>query len=376
MELLFWIALGAIAYSYFLYPIILLLLPKRSTRSLGDSQTTRTVSIIITAYNEECRIEEKLKDTLEVIYPAASLELIVASDASSDMTDQIVNRYEKRGFHLVRSDVRKGKEHAQSLAINASHGEFLVFTDVGTRINPEAIQQIVEDFRDPAIGAVSSEDRFQSRDGKMAGEGIYLKYEMWLRRLESSVCSLVGLSGSFFSARRNICTEWDTQVPSDFNVALNCVRQGYVAISDPRVLGFYVDLADERREYQRKVRTVIRGLSAVFRRPDVLNPFGFGLFAFQVISHKLMRWLVPWFLVLLLISSVIIAPLNLLYLGATAAQLGFYSLALAVTAIRPLRGKAIFRIPYFFVQTNVAVAHATLAFLLGKRVLIWQPSQR
>ena len=156
---------------------------------------------------------------------------------------------------LVRSDLHNGKEYAQSLAIKKAKGDILIFSDVATSIPTDAITILVENFKDPLIGAVSSEDRFISENGDVVGEGLYVKYEMWLRKKESELGGIVGLSGSFFAARKEVCKEWDVSSPSDFNTALNCARNNLMAVSCPDVLGFYKDISDESKEYGRKVRT-------------------------------------------------------------------------------------------------------------------------
>lgn len=376
MRFLFWLSLFGAAYSYFLYPLVLLALPSRKVAPHAEPGSWPDVSIIVTAHNEANRIEEKLRNTLALDYPRERMEIIVASDASTDATDDIVRRYETQRVRLVRAEERKGKEYAQWHAVNAARGEILVFSDVATTIPEGAIRQLVERFRDPQVGAVSSVDRFVSEDGEVIGEGAYVKYEMWLRKLESSVNSLVGLSGSFFAARKSICDDWHISVPSDFNTALNCVRQRRLAVSDPAVIGVYKNIADTSKEYQRKLRTVIRGIAAVAVRPDVLNPFKFGLFAFQVWSHKIMRWLVPWFLILLFGASAVLAPQHWIYAVALAGQIAFYGLALLGFLVPAMRAKTVVKLPFFFTQVNVAIAHATVAFAFGKRVTVWSPSKR
>lgn len=378
LDIIFFVSLFGAIYSYLLYPAILLVLPNRALQQSGETTPDLPfVSIIITAHNEEARIGAKLDNTVAISYPAHRREILVASDASSDATDDIVRRYTNttQEIILVRSEERRGKEHAQSLAITQAKGEILVFTDVSTMIPPGAIEAMVENFRHRDVGAVSSEDRFLTADNRVAGEGAYVRYEMWLRSLESRKGGVVGLSGSFFAARRDVCKEWDIRIPSDFNIGLSCARLGYVAVSDPRVLGYYPNISDERREYVRKVRTVTRGIAALVRHAEVLNPFAFGAFAFKVWSHKVMRWLVPWFLLGVLISSYLLAGQHWFYRIAFFTQAGLYLLALANPWIST--GKhALLRIPYFFVQANVAIVHATLAFLLGKRVTVWEPSKR
>lgn len=375
MEILFWCATVGAIYSYVLYPISLLLLPRRSVRQRNQGPGLK-VSVIITAYNEESRIERKIVDTLAIDYPEDKIEIIIASDASSDRTDDIVCGYRDKGVRLIRAEARRGKEYVQSLAIKETKGEILVFSDVGTFIPPDSITKIAKSFADPKVGAVSSEDRLTGREGQAVGEGLYVRYEMWLRRLESAVNTLVGLSGSFFAAKKEICQEWDTEVPSDLNTALNAVRYGYLAITDPEILGYYADIADEKREYQRKFRTVLRGLTGILRYPKFLNPLAYGLFAYQLWSHKIMRWLVPWFLLLALVSSAVLATSHWLYLLALIGQILIYSLALVGLLSTALRASAFIKVPFFFVQANIAIAHATIAFLLGRKITMWQPSKR
>ena len=378
METLIAICLFGVVYSYFLYPLILFVLPKRRVHVAEPASLAPTarMSLIITAHNEEQRIDDKLRNTFELEYPRESLEIIVASDCSTDRTDAIVESYADQGVTLVRADQHLGKEYAQWCAIQASSGEIIVFSDVATLIPADALLKLVALFDDPKVGAVSSEDRFISDDGKLAGEGAYVRYEMWLRALESRLAGLVGLSGSFFAARREVCQQWDTESPSDFNTALNCARAGFIAISSPEVCGHYKDVADEKKEYARKIRTVIRGITALGRHAEVLNPFTFGLFAFQVWSHKVMRWAVPWFMLLLFVVTLLALHqswfIKLLFVG----QVGFYGLALLGSKSAAWRENSLVRLIYYFVQVNMALAHATVSYFSGKRMTTWTPSQR
>jgi glycosyltransferase involved in cell wall biosynthesis len=375
LQIAFWLLLTAAVYSYFVYP---LLLRAMTGAQPMERQPVRPVpvslSLVITAYNEAGRIREKLDNSLKIDYPG--LEILIASDCSSDATDAIVGEYSDRGVRLVRADQRLGKENAQRCAIAETTGEVVVFSDVATQVPIDALQKLSAYFANPAVGAVSSEDRFISSDGTVAGEGAYVKYEMWLRQMESKVAGLVGLSGSFFAARKTVCALWDIHSPSDFNTALNCARLGLRAVTAPDVLGYYKDLKDPGKEYQRKVRTVLRGITAIVRHPDVLNVFRFGLFSLQVWSHKVMRWGVPWFLVLLFAVSAVLAQTGALYLLAFIAQLGFYGIAFAAHVSESVRGNALVRIVYFFVQANIAIADACIRFAFGKRMTTWQPSAR
>ncbi len=371
-------------YSYFLYPLVLKLTPARRRgefdavpeTTLEQRRDWPSLSLIITVHNEAARIRAKLENTLQIDYPAACLEVIVASDFSTDETETIVTEWADRGVSLVRADQRKGKEYAQLCGIRASNGDILVFSDVATMIPPDALKQLAARFDDESIGAISSEDRFLSQDGSVVGEGAYVKYEMWLRRQESVHAGLVGLSGSFFAARREVCEDWDIYCPSDFNTALNTAKKGLVAITCPQVVGVYKDVKDASLEYRRKMRTVIRGITAIARHPEVLNPFSMGFFALQVWSHKIMRWGVPWFMLVFAILTVMLQAQGGIYRLALYAQVGFYGIALAGWLVQGLRENTLVKLVFFFVQTNIALAQASIQFMLGKRMTVWTPSKR
>ena len=378
LEFLVYLFAVVCVYSYFLYTLMLKIIPARPETDVpvkGEGELPQ-LSLIITVHNEEARIQEKLENTLEIDYPSDCLQIIVASDFSTDTTDSIVESYAERGVRLVRADDRRGKEYAQLCAIHAADGEILVFSDVATKIPENALRVLASRFADDRVGALSSEDRFLSHDGRVVGEGAYVKYEMWLRRLESDRAGLVGLSGSFFAARREVCAEWDICSPSDFNTALNCAKQGLVAITCPEVVGIYTDVKDPGLEYRRKIRTVIRGVTAIARHPEVLDPLRLGLFAFQVWSHKIMRWGVPWFMLAFFVVTLMLQGEGVLYTLALVAQLAFYALALAGWLFTSLRENTLIRLVFFFVQTNLALAQAMVSFLAGKRMTVWTPSRR
>lgn len=380
LELLLSALLLLAVYSYFGYPGILLIMSKGGGKPVREVSEIPSdlprVSLIITAHNEERRIAAKLDECLRCDYPKDRLEIIVASDTSTDATDTIVREYREHGVRLVRAEERLGKENAQSIAIGAANGDVLVFSDVGTTLLPDAVTNIVAPFADPEVGAVSSEDSFLTQDGSIAGEGLYVRYEMWLRRLESRVFSLVGLSGSFFAVRRDVCTDWDITVPSDFNVALNAVGHGLKAVSSPQARGYYHDVKDPKAEYSRKVRTVLRGMAALAKRSDVLNPRRFGLFSWQVWSHKVARWATPWFLALLFIVSAIAGNTSGFAAILLGGQLMFYGAALVGYFVPAAQSIAAVRIAFFFCQANIAIMHATLRYLKGERVTVWKPTRR
>ena len=334
------------------------------------------MSFIITAYNEEHSIAEKINNTLQVEYPTDRLEILIASDGSTDQTNEIVESFKEEIVRLIDVKDRKGKENAQFRAIQKAKGDILVFSDVSTQIEPSALKQIARDFTNPKVGAVSSEDRFITADGKIAGEGAYVKYEMWLRKLESSACSLVGLSGSFFACRAEIGQDWNIHIPSDFNTAINSYKNNYIAITDPELVGYYPNIKDETKEFQRKVRTVLRGMAALFHDTTLLNPFKYGFFAFELISHKLMRWLVPWFMLSTLVLNLILIGEHPIYPVILLAQIVFYAMALSGHFSSTLRNNKVIKLAYFFMQVNLAIARAMIMFITGQRITRWEPSKR
>ena len=372
----FWLCVLAALYSYFSYPALLLILARRQPRQAIVVTPPRKVAIVIAARNEGSKIQKKLENTLALESGGIEIDVMVASDASDDDTDKIVRSFADCGIRLVRSPTRKGKEHAQELAIRSTDADIIIFTDAGTILLPDALQHVIDAFRDPSVGAISSVDRFITEDGSLQGEGAYVRYEMWLRDLETRFHSLVGLSGSFFAARHRVCDLWDNRVPSDFGTALACAELGLRAVSDRRVVGYYSNIKDGRKEYQRKVRTVVRGMNALRIRFAVLNPLRYGRFSFEVFSHKVMRWATPWFMIGALCASAVLAFNSVLYRVLFTAQVALYVLPL-VSGIAPgLQKIGVLRIAAYFVEVNVAILHATVLTLSGRTILTWEPSKR
>lgn len=377
MEITLWSALMLIAYAYVGYPCILMVLSIFRSRGVNKGEIAPSVSLILTAYNEEQRIAQKLDNTLKLVYPNTALEILVASDCSSDRTDEIVSSYAKHGVRLVRAPVRKGKEAAQKLAVQEASGEILVFSDVATILSEDAITNIVKNFHDPTVGCVSSVDRFLDKDGRISGEGAYVRYEMFLRSLETRVNSLVGLSGSFFAARSAVCKQaWSEDLQSDFNTVLNSMRVGLRGVADPDSIGYYKNIADERKEFDRKVRTVLRGISVFMKSLVLVNPVRYPIFAWQLMSHKLCRWLVPFAMLSALASNAILAISSGGYRTLLALQIVFYSVALGGLLCRPLQRSPLVKLPAFFLLVNASIFKAWIRYWSGERLVAWEPSRR
>jgi glycosyltransferase involved in cell wall biosynthesis len=376
MDAVFWLCVVGATYSYFWYPALLIILPPRKRKASAPAIPVRKVAVVIAARNEAAKIAKKLDNTLALNRADLEFDLMVASDASDDDTDHIVLSYSNRGVRLIRSSERKGKEHAQELAINSTDADIIVFTDTGTMLPTDVLLHLLEAFSDPTVGAVSSVDRFITADGSLQGEGAYVRYEMWLRDLETRFNSLVGLSGSFFAARYSVCRKWDTRVQSDFGTALRCVQLGMRAISDRRVIGYYKNITDSRKEYQRKVRTVTRGMSSLRVRAEVLDICRYGWFSFEVFSHKVMRWATPWFLLGALVTNATLALRDPLYRLLLVLQFALYISPIAAWFAPSLRKIGLTRIGIYFVEVNAAILHAAFLTLSGRTILTWEPSKR
>lgn len=375
-SVLFWGAVFFIGYAYWGYPLVLALVSLFRDHPVRKAPITPPATFIIAAFNEQSRIAEKLDNTLSLDYPAGHLQVIVASDCSNDRTDEIVAGYIPRGVRLVRMHERKGKEYAQQQALTFANGEVVIFSDVATILQPNAVRSIVSNFADPTVGCVSSVDRFIDSAGTVSGEGAYVRYEMFLRGLESRVNTLVGLSGSFFAVRREVCTNWVPYLQSDFNTLLNAVRLGLRGVSDPQSIGYYKNITDEEREYERKVRTVLRGISVFMHSLALMNPARYGLFTWQLVSHKLCRWLVPQAMILLLVSNGMLLEESRLYQAAFVCQVVFYGTALAGIVYRQVLWPTMVKLPSFFVLVNLSILTAWVRYLRGQRVVFWEPSKR
>jgi glycosyltransferase involved in cell wall biosynthesis len=376
MVFIFWFSMFLIFYAYFGYPISLVAYSKFRSKTVQKETFSPTLTLIITASNEEKRIREKLINTLALNYPSDLLQVIIASDGSTDATNDIVREYADHGFFLLALPERRGKENAQKEAIESATGEIIVFSDVATRIDPDGLKKIVSNYADPTVGCVSSVDKVLGRDGLPCGEGAYVRYEMWLRGLESKVSSLVGLSGSFFSARKVVCQDFSGEMQSDFRTVLNSMKLGLRGVSDPGSIGYYQDVADSKKEFERKVRTVLRGQTVFFENLEFLNFLRFGIFSYQYFCHKLLRWLVPVFMVLVLVVNTILATGSLFYTGILVFHLAFYGLALWGWFNPESTAHILIKLPLYFLVVNAAIFIAWFRYLRGNRMVMWAPSNR
>ena len=371
----FWLAAIFLAYAFGGYYLFLWVVSLYYQRPHQRGAIQPAVSIIIAAHNEASTISSKILNCLELNYPPEKYEILVASDGSDDGTPDIVRSFAHRGVRLIEIPDRSGKQYAQMLARDTATGEILVFTDAGVEFERDSLQKMISNFADTSVGCVSSEDEIVRKKGWM-GEQLYVQFEMRMRRLESRIGSLVTASGSFFAARRRVCDTWHIDQTSDFFVVLNTVSLGMRAVVDPESVGRYGLVHSEKAELQRKIRTIVNGLAVFFAHKELLNPLRYGFFSWQLISHKLFRWLTPFAMLLLFVSNLFLWTKGLFYQAALVSQAAMYAAGLLALSIDRSSVWKPIKLAGYFLLGNAATVMAWFYFLSGEKFVSWQPSQR
>lgn len=363
-------------YVYFGYPVFLWSLTKcLPHRRLHSGDITPSVTLIISCYNEAGVIRSKLENSLALDYPSEKLSILVVSDGSDDGTDEIVKEYASQGIVLVRQEGRLGKTMGLNLAMDQVNSEIVVFSDANAIYSADAIAILVRNFFDEAVGYVVGAALYtDGTDSASAqNEDLYWWYEMTIKTWESQLHSVVGGDGAIYAIRRRL---WDRLLARDINDFVNplqIVAKGYRGIFEPRATCFEETAGDFDREATRKERIVNRSFRGLLRVKEVMNPFKTGLFSFQVISHKLLRWLIPHFLVVGIAGSAILAAQGWLL---------FWFIVLCSTVLLLLATVAAFRsgsltlpiylsLPYYFVLVNVYSMRGVATALLGKTQVTW-----
>ena len=364
------LSLAWLVFGYAGYPLALWCLRAVSPRPVRREDRFPPISVILAVHNGERDLARKLEATLAQDYPGR-LQLIVSSDGSTDRSAEIARGFGARGVLLIEAAQRQGKEAAQARAIARADGEILVFTDVSSELEPGALRALVRPFADPSVGAVSSEDAVDPE----AGEGAYVRYEMALRRLESEATTLIGVSGSGFAIRRELATPWPADLASDFRVALEAARRGWRAVAEPAARVRVGVVRVSSHEWQRKVRTVSRGVAVLLSHRELLHP-RYGRAAFSVWGHKLARFTSPFALLGLLLASALLAGGSALGRALLGLQLLAYAMALLALAWPPAARAKLPRLAGFFLLVNAATFVAWLRHWRGERTVVWQPTER
>jgi glycosyltransferase involved in cell wall biosynthesis len=363
-----------ILYTYFGYPLMLYIIKLLMRKPIVRGPYQPAVDIIIPAYNEEKVIAAKINNTFSLDYPAEKTNVIVVSDASSDGTDDIIQEHVVKGLKYVRLEKRLGKAEALNRGLKYANGDVVVFTDASILLARSAIKKILQPLEDLHIGCVSGEDHIPGG----GGEGLYGKYELLVRNLESHSGSIVGASGCFYAQRRNLCPVFTEGRAPDFLSVLETVRKGSRAITEASAIGMMGRVQGTGDEFKRKTRTIIRGITTLMDYKNLMNPLRFGMFSVSLLSHKIMRWCVGWAMVVAFLSNIFILD-HMVYTTLFVLQICFYSLA--VIGWRKERSRlhsqrSIFRIPLFFCLSNFAAAIATIKYLAGVRQELWESSKR
>jgi glycosyltransferase involved in cell wall biosynthesis len=376
MIILYWTAAAFVLYTLMGYPTLLWLVSLLRRRSDQQGNIEPLVSVIIVVHNEQATIAAKIRNTLAFDYPREKLEVIVGSDGSTDSTAEIVRSFAGRGVSLFESPARQGKHHTQMTARDVAKGEILVFTDASISVEPPVLRRMVSHYADNTVGAVSSVDELLDAKRDWLGEHFYVYGEMGLRQLEGQISSLVSMSGAFFSVRRSLCERWNPEQSSDFFLALNAAAAGYRAIQDPECRARLGVVKSEKAELSRKVRTIVHGLVVFFSYSRLANPFRYGFFSWQLVSHKLCRWLLPFGLMGVFVSNLFLWRAGIFYQVSLALQIFAYGLGLVAYAAGGHAKSGFLRLASFFILGNIATLLAWWKFFLGDKMVTWEPSRR
>jgi glycosyltransferase involved in cell wall biosynthesis len=373
MTYVFWICLALILCVYVGYPALLAsgMLGKR--RPVLAGYATPTISIIVPAHNEEKAIRSKLSNLLAADYPKDKLDILVGSDGSSDRTEAIVEELAESGVCLVSSRERIGKSAIQNKLVARSSGAILVFTDADCLLAPNALRLVVQNFADPTIGLVTNCAVILNQDatGVVASESLYWRYERWLRLQESERGMLAMASGSLFAMRRDLWRPLDPNVGDDFVLPLQVARAGYRCVMETRTSAEIIMQDESQSMLNMKMRVISKDLRGLLKHSSCLNPFRTGRVAIGLWSHKLLRWAVPYFLIGLVVSNLVLArhaPYGILL----AAQAIFYIASVAGMLFGARRFRLPFSVAHSFCLVNLAALLGTLHCLSLRTTGQWK----
>ena|ERR1700722_4840738 len=371
----FWTCFGLLVYVYVLYPLLVGALARRFGTPVKRAQWHPTVTIIVTAYNEEKCLRAKLDNLFSLDYPPNLVDVIVASDGSTDSTDRIAATYDPNRVRVLRLEGRIGKTACQNAAAAAASAEILVFTDATTRLQSMALRKLVEQFADSQIGCVGGRLVYVSDVENVTGRGgeAYWSYELRLRAAESALGSLIGVSGCLYAVRKSAYRPIHPELISDFVTTMMMREQGLRTVLAAEAVCFEATLEQGNHELAMRVRVAVRSLNALIRERRFLNPLRYGLFAWQLWSHKVLRYASPmlWLATLAANLALVRTTPYLILLLAQSSLLGAGAVGFLLQGTR--RDLGLFGRPYYFLLTNLASLIATLRYLRGDRMVTWNP---
>ncbi len=377
-ELIFWLTVALIFYIYFGYPILIFGLSLFISNEVDKNDIEPTVTFLITAYNEETNIREKLENTLSLDYSRDKLEIIVASDASTDKTDQIAREFADRRVILRRVEGRVGKTETQNQAVKIAKGDIIIFSDATTKYKKDAIQKIVRNYNDPSVGAVSGRYEYVNPTGAPIGLGtiLFWKYENFIKSRQTRIKTVTGCCGCIYSVRRKLYEPLPRDVISDLVEPLKILEKGGRIAFEPKAVAYEATEEKPEEEFSMRVRVITRGMNGLLYVKGLLNPFRYGFVSFQLISHKVLRWLIPFFLIILFVSNSLMLD-DSLYRLIFLLQLTFY-ISASVAWVMDKYGKKItlFFLPLYFCIVNIASLQAIFNIVKGRRMAIWETTRK
>ena len=378
-KVIFVISAAILVYTYAGYPILVYFVARLRPRPISRKEIWPNVTVLITAYNEEQAIAEKLANTLEIDYPSESLEILVASDGSTDRTDEIVGEFADRGVRLFRQEGRKGKTYTQNKAVEQAKGEVILFSDATTDYSPDVLHQVLPAFADKDVGCTAGRLIYVDPSGSDVGSGArkYWSYETFLKRNESSACSLIGASGCLYAVRRSAYKPMYPEACSDFLICTMLYEQGLRSVFVPEAVCFEETNRRASSELVMRIRVISQTFTDLWRNRHMMNPFKSGFYGVQLISHKLLRYAAPVFLVALLVTSIILAAGSQVFFALLLLQIGFYLAAMVAfvlerfnVSIGPLS------VPLYLILTSYASIAGFYKFLRGERFASWEPIRK
>lgn len=375
MLVIFWICAILVLYVYLGYPLLL------ASGLLGKRRLVRcrciepSLSILIPAHNEEKVIRAKLLNLLAQNYPMEKLEILVGNDGSSDATAEIVSEFIDFGVQLVNAEQPRGKSSIQNALVERAHGEILIFTDADCAFPTNGLRRIVQHFTDPEVGLVTGCATFvnQGETPTVESEGLYWKYERWLRNQESDRGLLAMASGSLFALRREFWRRLDPDVGDDFALPLQVAKAGFRNVLETRFSTATVLTQNQPDSmFRMKMRIISKDLRGLLRNRACLNPFRVGPVAIALWSHKLLRWAIPYFLIGLLVSNFFLMA-EKFYVLTYVAQLSFYTLSALGLVFNEKRTGFPLSAASSFCVVNLAALFGTLHCFAFQTAGRWKP---
>jgi cellulose synthase/poly-beta-1,6-N-acetylglucosamine synthase-like glycosyltransferase len=387
---IFWACLGAVLYTYAVYPVLLFLLAalnqaardlkflfvRRQRRTADREQFSPRVAMLVAAYNEQDVIEAKLRNTSALDYPQERFELLLGLDAPSDSTPARAQAVKDPAFRVFHFPERRGKLAVLADLLEHTKADILVFSDANTQLAPHCLRLLTRHFADPEVGAVCGELRLVSQEGKVEMESLYWRYEIMLKFLENRLNCVLGANGAVFAVRRELYRPPASAIVEDFQVPMDIRFGGHRVVYDPEAVATEEAAPTLADEFRRKVRIGTGAFQTLFRCPKFLNPFK-GLPTFAFVSHKVLRWFVPVLLLAVLGCNVIVMNSSVLYATLLAGQATFYFLAaLGWWRIRSGRSGGLTSAAFYFVSMNAALLLGMLRFFLGLHTAVWSSTPR